>query len=377
MSNKFKGTLFEHFGDLKDPRVERTRLHQLFDILAIAICAVISGADTWEDIEAYGKAKEAWLCSFLELPNGIPSHDTFARVIGRINPEAFQACFVAWVQSLQELTGGTVVAIDGKTLRRTCDPAQGKAALHMVSAWAAENRLVLAQRQVDGKSNEITAIPELLRMLEIEGCIVTIDAMGCQTEIAAQIVEQGADYVLTLKGNQGQLADDVAAFFQGLGTSARSDGVVLHATKEQAHGRAETRRYWSSPLPESLRGAERWKGLRSIGMVEASRTISAETSVEVRYYLSSLAPDAQQLAYASRTHWGIENQVHWILDVAFRQDDCRISTYHGPENVALLHHIALNLLRQESSSKRGVKAKRKRAGWDDSYLEKVIGISLS
>lgn len=377
MLEKFKGTLFEHFSSLKDPRVERTRLHQFFDILTITVCAVISGADTWEDIEAYAESKEDWLRSFLELPNGIPSHDTFARVIGRINPQEFQSCFVAWIATMSRETQGKVVAIDGKRLRGSYDPSAGKAAIHMVSAWASDNSLVLAQRKVDAKSNEITAIPELLKLLELGGSIVTIDAMGCQKEIAAQIIDQEADYVLALKGNQGHLFEDVQSYFEQVQSGTRVAATLSsHETYDEGHGRIETRRYWSSAELGSLRDVELWKGLRSIGMVEARRQVNGVTSVEVRYYLSSLPSDARQLGVASRTHWSIENKVHWVLDVAFREDDSRIRANHGAENVALLRHIALNLLRQEKSMRGGLQAKRKRAGWDDKYLTKVLGVAL-
>lgn len=374
---KFRGTLFEHFSKLKDPRVERTRLHQFFDILTIAVCAVISGADTWEDIEAYGESKESWLRSFLELPNGIPSHDTFARVIGRINPEEFQSCFVSWMATMSRMTRGEVVAIDGKSLRGTYQPGAGKAALQMVSAWASENSLVLAQHKVDEKSNEITAIPELLTLLELSGCVVTIDAMGCQKEIAAQIIDQQADYVLVLKANQGQLYEAVQGYFEQVrSTPAGTAKLSYHETHDAGHGRIERRRYWSSDELEDLPDVSLWKGLCSIGMVEAHRQVNGTRSVEVRYYLASLPGDARQLGIASRTHWGIENKVHWVLDVAFREDDSRIRINHGAENVALLRHIALNLLQRETSMRGGVQAKRKRAGWDDKYLAKVLGVAL-
>jgi predicted transposase YbfD/YdcC len=367
------GRIIEHFSNLTDPRVERTKRHLLIDVVVIGICAVICGSDTWTEMEEYGKAKYQWFKGFLELPNDIPSHDTFGRVFSRLSPEEFRECFLSWINAVNEITGGQVVAIDGKTLRRSFDKASDKAAIHMVSAWAEANRLVLGQVKVDDKSNEITAIPKLLNMLELSGCIVTIDAMGCQKGIAKLIIDKEADYILALKGNHGNLYEDVKFFFEdALKNGFGEFKYQYHETIDNDHGRIEIRRYWAISDISWLYEKEQWKGLKSIGMVESERIIGKETTTEKRYYISSLNGDAKQFAYGVRGHWGIENSVHWILDVAFREDESRIRKGNGAENFALLRHIALNLLKQEKSSKVGVKIKRNKAGWDNNYLLKVL-----
>jgi len=326
-----------HFADLEDPRIDRTKLHQLLDIIIIAICAVICGADTWVDVEEFGNAKIDWFRTFLELPNGIPSHDTFGRVFALLDPDQFRCGFVSWVQGISQITDGEIVALDGKRLRRSHDSALGKAAIHMVSAWASANRLVLGQLKVDEKSNEITAIPELLRLLTLKGCIVTIDAMGCQTEITQTIIDEGADYVLALKGNQGTLHRDVQDLFAYAQENNFQDMAHdFHETTEKGHGRIEIRSHWTISEPEFvayLNPDGAWAGFQSIGMVESERRIGEETTHETRYYISSLSGDARELGEAVRAHWGIENSVHWVLDVAFREDDSRVRKGNGAQNL--------------------------------------------
>lgn len=365
--------LVAHFLDLEEPRDDNKR-HQLLDIVIIAICAAICGADSWEDVELFGDAKYSWFKGFLELPHGIPSHDTFRRVFALLDPEQFQARFVEWIRAVDELTEGQIVAIDGKTLRRSHDRGNGKGAIHMVSAWASENGLVLGQRKVDDKSNEITAIPQLLDMLEVAGCIVTIDAIGCQTEIVEKIIEKQADYVLPVKENQGKLHETLQLLFDN---SAEMIWVPCdyHRTVDKDHGRIEIRECWATSDPEYLRyiaSLADWSGLQSVAMVQAERRIGEQSTVERRYFISSLASDAKQLLRAARGHWGIENRLHWVLDIAFREDECRVRKGNGAQNFAVLRHIALNLLKRERTLKASIHGKRLKAGWDHEYLVKVL-----
>jgi predicted transposase YbfD/YdcC len=365
--------LLEHFASVIDPRIERTKEHLLIDIIALTICAVICGADGWVEVETYGNAKLEWLSQFLTLPNGIPSHDTLGRVFSRLDPSQLQDSFLSWVKAVNQLTQGQVIAIDGKTLRHSYEDREGKAAIHMVSAWATANRLVLGQRKVDDKSNEITAIPELLKVLSIEGCIITIDAMGCQTEIAQQIVQQDADYVLALKGNQGNLHEDVVQVFEH-GRSIDFVGIEHDYYQSLCcdHGRTEIRRHWVLGQVKYLVDADRWVGLKRIGLVESERRLKDKTTIEQRYYLLSWDSSAAQFAEVIRSHWQIENCLHWVLDVGFREDECRIRKDYAPENMALIRHIALNLLTQDKVVKGGVKAKRLKAGWDNNFLLRLL-----
>ena len=373
MQEKKAVAIVEHFKDIEDPRIERGKLHNLIDIIAIAICAVICGADTWEDIELFGEAKHEWLKQFLELPNGIPSHDTFGRVFSIISPVEFQRSFLNWIKAISESIEREVVAIDGKTSRRSYDKSKGKGAIHMVSAWATANRVVLGQVKTEDKSNEITAIPELLDILALNGCIVTIDAMGCQKNISAKIIEKGADYVLALKGNQGTLHEDIKLFFQDAKeTSFKDIHHDFYETIDGDHGRIETRRYSIVSDIEWLEGKADWKEIKSIGMVESEREIGDKVTKETRYYISSLPSNAKLFGDAVRKHWGIENSLHWVLDVVFREDECRIRKGYAAENFAVLRHIALNLIREEKSIKRGAKGKRLKAGWDNDYLSKIL-----
>jgi predicted transposase YbfD/YdcC len=367
--------LVEHFAALDDPRIERTKLHPLLSIIALAICAVIGGAESWDDIEQFGEAKEDWLATFLDLPHGIPSHDTFNRVFAALDPIQFQQCFRSWVEAVCTILPDEVIALDGKTVRGSHD-ATGKGAIHMVSAWATANRLVLAQVKVEAKSNEITAVPELLRHLVVAGCIVTIDAMGCQHTIAQQILDQGGDYVLGLKGNQGTLEQDVQLSF----ATAQADGFagIQHEqteTIETGHGRIETRRSNVIDDPAVLAWIQErhaWPGLQAIGRVHADRRRGEKVTSEDRYYLLSHPLSAAAFGEAVRSHWGIENRVHWVLDVSFHEDQSRIRAGYAAQNFAVLRHIALNLLQHAETKRRGIKGRRKKAGWDNAYLLQVL-----
>jgi predicted transposase YbfD/YdcC len=365
-----------HFSILRDPRIERSKRHQLLDIVTIAVCAVICGADNWVEIEQFGNAKRAWFETFLALPHGIPSHDTFGRVFAALDPVEFQAGMLAWIQAVLPQPRRPVVAVDGKTLRRSHDRLHGQEALQLVSAWVCANHLFLGHLAVPEGSNEIATLPTLLNLLELERAVVTIDAAGCQTAIAQQLTDQGADYVLALKANQETLHQDVVELF----AEARASGFagIRHEEQEtldKGHGRIERRRTWLIHDPDYiawLDEADAWTGLQSVGLVERECRVGELVTVESRYYLSSLPGNAAEFAEAVRLHWGIENGLHWVLDVVFREDDARVRVGHAAENLALVRRLALQLLKQERSAKVGVKAKRLKAGWDEDYLLSVL-----
>jgi predicted transposase YbfD/YdcC len=372
-------SISEHFATLTDPRVERCRVHRLVEIVTIALCGVLCGADDWVAIEAFGQEKLDWLRTFLELPGGIPSHDTFGRVFARLDPDEFRGCFLAWVRAVVGEVGEQVVAVDGKTLRRSHDRGAGQEALHLVSAWATASGLVLGQVATDAKSNEITAIPRLLRLLDLHGATVTIDAMGCQTASADQIIEQGADYVLALKANQHAIHDLVGRAFSDVpraaGTSLPLANLAPSVTHDHAHGRAETRRCLAIGDPAYLAYVDpegRWPDLRSIVRIESTRRLGAARTTEARYYLSSLPADAPRRARIIRSHWGIENRLHWVLDVTFHEDLSRVRAGHATENLAILRHFALNLIRQDRSVRGSVATKRLRAALNDTYLRSLL-----
>lgn len=370
-------TLAKHFASLEDPRVERTRLHALLAIITIALCAVICGAESWDDIAEFGEAKQVWFATWLDLAHGIPSHDTFNRVFAALDPGQFQACFRTWMEAVATVLPAQVIALDGKTLRRSHDRGAGKAAIHMVSAWATANRLVLAQVKVATKSNEITALPAVLAQLALAGCIVTIDAMGCQREIAQQILDQGGTYVLALKGNQGTLCQEVVDSFTQAEAAGFAGMQVDQAQQvDKGHGRLEVRQHWVLSEPAVLAWLQErhaWPGLQAIGMVRAERRLGQERSIEPRYYVLSAPLAARAFGEAVRSHWGIENRVHWVLDVVFHEDQSRIRQGHAAENFAVLRHLALNLLHHQPTRRHlSIKTRRLKAAWDQDYLLKVL-----
>lgn len=369
--------IMEHFGDLPDPGRQAGRRHFLSDMLPIAICAVICGADEFSATAEFGRAKRKWFKKFLRLPHGIPSADTFERVFARLDPEAFERCFVSWIQALAGSSNGELIAIDGKSLRGSLDRAGKKAAIHMVSAWASGNRLCFGQLATEGKSNEIAAIPRLFELLDLTGATVTIDAEGCQKEIARQIDERGGDYVLALKGNQPTMRDEVKLLFDDAIANGFGDlSYDFYEQTEGDHGRIETRRVWVTPEVDWFEDRAQWKGLKSFAAVECERTVGEKTSCERRYFISSLkGDDAKAIAKAVRHHWQIENGLHWSLDVSFAEDKSRVRKGHAAENLSRIRRIALNLLKAETvHCKRGIKTKRLRAGWDHDYLLRVLQI---
>jgi len=364
------------FSELEDPRIDRTKLHSLVDIVCLSVFAVIAGAEGWEDIELFGKQKEHWLKKYLRLPNGIPSHDTISRVFRMLKPEGFQEAFMNWVESLHEQLGLKLIAIDGKTMRRSHDKKTMKAALHVVSAWSVENHISLGQQSVDAKSNEITAIPELLQILELKGAIITIDAMGCQKNIAKQIRTGGGDYVLAVKDNQPTLRRAIDEYFLNVQVGTIQDSRVRqHTTSDNSHGRKTVRYYSIAPLPDSLSHLRKyWPGLRSIGQVVTVTERDGKETSEVRYYITSLEPKVKQFASAVRGHWGIENSLHWVLDVTFNEDQSRIRKDFGPDNFTLLRRFAITIIKQDKS-RGSIRSKRKRAAWNNQALENILRLT--
>ena len=379
-----KLSLIEHFQMLSDPRVDRTKDHDLIDVLIIAVCTLLCGGESFNDMEDFGYAKEDWFKTFLRLRHGIPSHDTFNRVFAALDPEQFLDCFLRWTQSLRQAVAQEIVALDGKALRRALNKDQS--IKYVVSAWAESNNLVLGQLKVTEKSNEITALPRLLRVLELSGCIVTIDAMGCQKKIAKEIIESDADFVLALKGNQETVHQEVKDFVdetvaetqkprpRGAKLSTAAARLATLETVEKDHGRLETRRYYQSAELDWFADLKQWEGLKSVGMVESVREVEGKATVERRYYLSSLPLNVELFARAVRGHWGVENKLHWVMDVCFREDHSRARAGYAAENLATLRRLALNLLKRETTKKRGIRGKQLNAGWDHAYLLRLLGI---
>lgn len=373
-------TIEAHFGHIEDPRVDYLIIHPFINIITIALCAIIAGADNWADVARYGQSKQSWLGAFLNLENGTPSHDTFSVLFARLNPEQLKTSFISWVETIHQRISGEVVAVDGKKLRHSFNQATDDPMITMVSAWATEAELVLGQEKVASGDNEIPAIKALLPLLEITGCIVTIDAIGCQRDIAEQIIEQNADYLLAVKGNQENLQDDIALFFDLAEQNDFSRVNHTYArTVNKGHGRIEVRQCWVIDGEESLqflRNHQTWPGLKTIVRIESERHIDNEVSVKTRYFISSLPNDADRMLAVKRAHWGIENRLHWVLDIAFREDDARNRVGYGAENMAILRHMAVNLLKQEKTGKGGIKARRLQAAWDNDYLVKVLSGSM-
>lgn len=372
MSRTKSARIQDHFTDLTDPR-RREVMYPLINIVVIAICAVICGADDFVSIAEFGRTRRDWFARFLDLKNGIPSHDRFNAILAAIKPAEFEKCLLSWIAALHEISDAPLIAIDGKTLRRSFDAASSKAPIHMVSAWATANHISLGQVVVDAKSNEITAIPKLLEILELSGALVTIDAMGCQTEIAEQIVAAGADYCLAVKGNQPTLHQGIVDFFDDhLEDDFARAQVRRHQTKEKGHGREERRYYMICPLPDNLPDRARWANLKAIGMTINNTQRNGKDCTELRYYILSKYVAARRFAGAVRGHWSIENHLHWQLDVTFQEDHCRIRKGHADANFSILRRTALSLLKNERTKKVGIKNKRLSAGWNEDYLEKVL-----
>jgi len=373
MAQDAVAALVVHFSKLEDPRVDRTKKHPLINIIVIGLCAVICGAQSFTEMEEFGKAKREWLSKFLDLSNGIPSHDTFNAVFARLDPVVFEQCLLSWIQALEEVTDGQIMSVDGKTLRGSYDRSDNKAAIHMVTVWATTNHLALGSRVVDQKSNEITAIPKLLELIDVSGALVTIDAIGCQKEIAQKIREEGADYVLAVKKNQPKLYEAVSSVFsEVLSSEVSLERCRTYRTVERGHGREDDRFYCVVRVAEDFPLKDQWKDLRALGVVISYSERDGGESGATRYYILSRYLSAKRFAEAVRGHWGIENHLHWHLDVTFGEDDLRIRKGHAPANMSILMRTALSLLKREGSLRRGIATKRKRAGWDTAYLTKVL-----
>jgi predicted transposase YbfD/YdcC len=376
MTDPVTASIVDHFQSLEDPRIERTKKHNLLDILVIALCTLLTGGEGFQDMELFGKSKHAWLQTFLALPHGIPSHDTFGRVFARLNPRRFQECFLSWTRAVAQLTQGTLVSLDGKTVKASFDRATAASPLHMLSAWCSDNGgLVIGQTRTDSKSNEITAIPDLLQLLAIQGCIVTIDAMGCQTAIAAQIQNQGGDYLLALKANHKKAYKAIQAHFHEIehNLAWRNEDNFFEAF-DDTHGRTVRRRVWTMTDLTGLPELAKWPGLQTVIVVETIRMAHQHAPVtsDYRFYLASLVRSATTFVTLIRQHWDIENKLHWSLDVTFNEDRCRIRKDHAAENMVALRHVALNLLRQEPSRRISLRQKRLLCSLDEHYLLTII-----
>ncbi len=374
-----ESTISQVFSEISDPRNAASVRHPLINILTITICAIISGCDNFNDIEEYGKSKIKWFRRFLDLKHGIPSHDTFNDVLNRINPVEFNTAFTQWVSEISKQKEG-IIALDGKVMRRTLDKVSGMSATHLVSAWSVENNFCLGQVKVADKSNEITAIPALLELLDIKDSTITMDAMGCQYKIGDQIVDKGADYVLGLKGNQGEFFDDVKLYLDSqLTREFKAQTHSVHRSINGDHGRIETREVWLvTDVNWLIARHPRWKSLNSIALICSRREVNGVESYEQRYYISSHKDkDAEFMAHAIRSHWHVENKLHWQLDVSFNEDQNRLRSGYAAENISLINKVALNLLKNEKSVKVGVKGKRLKAGWDNAYMMKVLTVGLN
>ena len=355
---------FNYFSELEDPRIDRKKLYSLEEILLTTVCAVICGAESWQDISDFGEARISYLKKFLPYKNGIPSHDTFGRLFSMLDPESFRKCFIQWMQSFQKEL--SVIAIDGKTVRRSFDKIKDKKPIHVISAFASNVRLVMGQKKVNSKTNEITEIPKLLDLLFIKDSIITIDAMGCQKEIANKIIEKKANYILALKGNHGDLYEDVKTYLQ------EEKNLKFYKDVDKGHGRIEIRKCFATNNIEWLSGKKKWKNLKTILMIESTRITRDKESKEIRFYISSLEPDPEKLLKAVRSHWAIENNLHWVLDMTFREDESRIRKKNAPENMAIIRHIVLNMLKKAETKNISIRRRRKKAGWSNEYLENVL-----